>query len=76
MQDYQLQRVGLRDLIINKEASFREDKLLEFENLAQNIDKNFSVFEANIISDEVRIAFEELKKDIYDFRDFKAKITN
>lgn len=76
MQDYQLQRVGLRDLIINKEASFREDKLLESENLAQNIDKNFSVFEANIISDEVRIAFEELKKDIYDFRDFKAKITN
>lgn len=76
MQDYQIQRSGLRDLIINKDTSFREEKLREFDELANNIDENFASFEKTIIDDEVRIDFNELKNNINNFREYKNKITN
>lgn len=76
MQDYQLKRVILRDLIINTDASFREDKWKEYDELTYEINELFANFEEKINSDEVRVAFEQLKNSIYDYEEYKSKIDN
>ncbi|MDP4182822.1 MAG: methyl-accepting chemotaxis protein [Bacillota bacterium] len=76
MQDYQRERAGIRDLIINKDPAFREKTLNTVNELDKNIDEAFSNFEKGITSDQIRTTFDELRNQLSAFRQNREKIVD
>lgn len=75
-QDYQRIRVAFRDLIIKTDSSTTEKTISQFKELDQSIDGSLADFEKGIRDQRVRETFENLKKTMGEFRQYRERIQN
>ncbi|MGI6706163.1 MAG: methyl-accepting chemotaxis protein [Clostridia bacterium] len=73
-RDYQRQRVALRDLYIDKDASTREEHINEMKELDIQLSNSLNKFEDSIRDDAVRKEYDKLLQGVHAFREIRDEI--
>lgn len=74
IENYQISRANLRDLLILSDNNEKQKKIEELDNLENTINTHMTIFKNGILDERVRDNFGNLEKAMSDFFSYEDKI--
>lgn len=71
VQNYEIERIKIRDIILSKDAKVKEDGISQINDLEKSIDNNITLFSQSSNDEKVTSILKDLKDNLKQYTDFK-----